>query len=381
MSPCGRFRYCSYHAVFTLTSLFRGLALHQFSSAELEETSDSLDRAIGGLPVVHGGDPLRPQPLLGSLKARLLQRIAEAHITDERRYSPLHFWLFMGAIVIVVILALTCSVNYYNRFRRDAEDAASIAKSNHSASQKSRESPKSSRRSRSEEESSTTSVRHSSFTATSSEAGATDGLEPRPAGGGPGSRPLCPLLIVPEGTRLACVVQNDVCRKKQDLSFNIRGMQSRGGQALFQMRVAEHGSVSPGIHVETLGGKEQLAFLSTKELWMGGSHASLQAQVLLPTCSITRPWGEPFGVIQKRDSGDYVMMRGKSDMWVFSGEFSTHSFTVTSTNGSQSVAAVCPGSTEEYQVYVQAKIDAGLLVLGLLAIDKCELDPNPSLSR
>merc|ERR550532_2786162 len=60
--------------------------------------------------------------------------------------------------------------------------------------------------------------------------------------------PLCPLLVVPAGTRLACIVQNRIWRERQELSFNVRGMQSRGGAALFQLRVSECGNQVPGVY-------------------------------------------------------------------------------------------------------------------------------------
>jgi len=290
---------------------------------------------------------------------------------EQRARGSFGFWLYMVATVLVLLLATASAIWYYKRSKPEPEGfggnghgRARAAVSAASARPKRARAARASRSSFTEA-SSCTGLAESTG-ASAEELPARHGQAPWP----PAQMPLCPLLIVPEGTRLACVVQNDVCRKKQDLSFNIRGMQSRGGAALFQMRVSEHGSLSPGIYVETLGGKEQLAFLSTEDLWQGSAR---------PVLSISRPWGEVYGSIQKSESGEYVVQRGKSGvMWVFSGDFLRHSVQVVTTSG-HAVASVCPGSSEEYQVYGQACTDAGLLILGLLAIDKCEADPGAAV--
>merc|ERR1719361_1299566 len=77
---------------------------------------------------------------------------------------------------------------------------------------------------------------------------------------------LCPWLRVPEGMGLACVVPNICCGKRQELTFNVDGVQ---GGPLFQVRISEFSKYEAGIHLETLQGWEQLAFLSTEELWLG----------------------------------------------------------------------------------------------------------------
>jgi len=180
----------------------------------------------------------------------------------------------------------------------------------------------------------------------------------------PGSQPglpLCPLLIVPDGTRLACIVQNDVRHKRQELSFDVVSMPGRGGAPLFRVRVSELGGESPGIYVETLSGREQLAFLSTEDVFKG---------IANPVLTISRPWGLPYGSIQKMEDGTYHVLRGKSTLLVFSGNFHSHDTQVRSSRGV--VAQVEGTSPEEYQVRMQARTDAGLVILGLLAIDKFE---------
>jgi len=174
---------------------------------------------------------------------------------------------------------------------------------------------------------------------------------------------LCPLLIVPDGTRLACIVQNDVRHKRQELSFDVVALPTRSGAPLFTVRISELGRETPGVYVETLSGREQLAFLSTEEVWKG---------VPNPVCTISRPWGLPYGTIQKSEDGAYHVNRGKTALLVFSGDFQNHKIQVRNSRGV--VAQTESTSPEEYQVRIQARTDAGLVILGLLAIDKCEVN-------
>jgi len=175
--------------------------------------------------------------------------------------------------------------------------------------------------------------------------------------------PLCPLLVVPDGTRLGCVVQNDVCRMKQELSFDVSAVPGRGGAPLFRARVSELSTEGPAIYVETLGGRDQLAFLSTEDLWRGAAS---------PVLGISRPWGLPYGTMQKGENGEYVVVRGQSPLLTFSGDYLSHSIQVMVPSG-HTIATTLQTSPEEYQVHMQARTDAGLVILGLLAIDKCEV--------
>mmetsp|Transcript_113795 Transcript_113795/g.302420 ORF Transcript_113795/g.302420 Transcript_113795/m.302420 type:complete len:381 (-) Transcript_113795:158-1300(-) len=175
--------------------------------------------------------------------------------------------------------------------------------------------------------------------------------------------PLCPLLVVPDGTRLGCVVQNDVCRMKQELSFDICAVPGRGGAPLFRARVSELSNEGPAIYVETLGGRDQLAYLSTEDLWRSASS---------PVLGISRPWGLPYGTMQKGENGQYVVVRGQSPLLTFAGDYLSHSIQVMVPSG-HTIATTLQTSSEEYQVHMQARTDAGLVILGLLAIDKCEI--------
>jgi len=178
--------------------------------------------------------------------------------------------------------------------------------------------------------------------------------------------PLCPLLVVPDGTRLGCVVQSDVCKMKQELSFDVSAVPARGGAPLFRARVSELGAESPAIYVEMLGGRDQLAFLSTEDLWRDSPN---------PVLGISRPWGLPYGTMQRGENGEYIVVRGQSPLLTFSGDFAAHSIQVMVPSG-HTIATTLQTSPEEYQVNMQARTDAGLVILGLLAIDKCEIAPR-----
>lgn len=180
--------------------------------------------------------------------------------------------------------------------------------------------------------------------------------------------PLCPSLVVPDNRRLACIVQAVAGRQKQDTIFDV--VSAREAQVpLFRIKIAELRDDSPAIYIETLGGKETLACLSTKELWSGASDN--------PVLAIHRPWGAQYATIQKNDAGDYIVYAGRHGqrsgppLLVLSGDIRTHSVKVS--NASNRVV----GQTEEaspgsYQVTVWARVDVGLVLLGLLAMAKCE---------
>lgn len=182
-------------------------------------------------------------------------------------------------------------------------------------------------------------------------------------------QPLCPLLVVPENTRLACVIQNDVCRRTQELTFNISGLSSCGGAPLFQIRVSDQDSANPGVFAESLDGKDMLAFLSTEELWRGDADAAR------PVLRIARPSGVAYGTMQKTQAGDYCVYRGNVELLRFTGDFVGHKVQVVDPQG-RLVAETWQKCPEEYQAHVYALFDASLVIIGFVAIDKCEIIPS-----
>eukprot|EP00747_Dinoflagellata_sp_TGD_P058974 gnl/TRDRNA2_/TRDRNA2_151354_c0_seq1.p1 gnl/TRDRNA2_/TRDRNA2_151354_c0~~gnl/TRDRNA2_/TRDRNA2_151354_c0_seq1.p1 ORF type:complete len:384 (+),score=63.39 gnl/TRDRNA2_/TRDRNA2_151354_c0_seq1:351-1502(+) len=173
---------------------------------------------------------------------------------------------------------------------------------------------------------------------------------------------LCPSLVVPDGTRLACVVRRRICNAKQNEIFDILGLPARGSAPLFRVCVAER-QANPGIFIETLGGVEKLAFMSTEELWRGTP---------APNFRIDRQDGTNFGTIQKKRNGSFVALRGRTSLLVLSGDLAAPSGIQVSDATGYVVASTREATTESYQVHCQAGADVALILFGLLAIDKSE---------
>jgi len=182
---------------------------------------------------------------------------------------------------------------------------------------------------------------------------------------------LCPQLVVPEDCTLQCALPRIVCHRRQSLIVSINSLASPSETVLLQARVAEGDSAGPsgpGIHLELLGG-EELAFLSTEDVW--ASRGARQ-----PELGVARASGAAYATIRRTDPSTYVMARGAAALMVFSGRFSRHELQVSCASG-QTVARVSPGGTEGmYEVTVYTNTDAGLIILGLLGIDKLEVEPT-----
>lgn len=183
--------------------------------------------------------------------------------------------------------------------------------------------------------------------------------------------PLCCALIIPDGSRLVCLIRTELRNEKQNLDFNILGAVERGRTPLFSIVVNEFGD-NPGISVQTLktseADSELLAHASTEDLWN-----LAQGSAMNPSLRIYRASGALYGMVQKVENGDYHVMRGHTHLLTLSGNFQNHDVEITSASG-RVVASVnpMPGAPEEYQMQVQARVDSGLVVLALLCIDKCE---------
>jgi len=173
---------------------------------------------------------------------------------------------------------------------------------------------------------------------------------------------LCPLLLIPLETRLDCLVDRKLCRKRQDTVFTVRGI---SGAELFQVRVAES-SATASIHLETLGGRDHLAAVSTEELWKTAN--------LSPRLELLHQGGAQFGFVQKSGT-DYVVQDRTSVLFRFVGDFAGHQYEAKNMQD-DTVASVNSISDTQYKVVVHAQTDAGLMVLSALAIDKCEIRPS-----
>jgi hypothetical protein len=183
--------------------------------------------------------------------------------------------------------------------------------------------------------------------------------------------PLCPQLVVPDTSNLRVVLPELACRMKQDLVLSVCSVPMLGGRPLFRARIAECSAADDGcgVYLETLCGEHHFAFASTSELWTAPSTAS-------PTLPILRPNGLQFATMRKTHAGDYSVNCGLGTLAVFSGDFSAHEAQVTSGQG-QVMAQVRKGVDGGYEVTTSPSIDAGMIILGLLLIDKCETDGKP----
>lgn len=170
---------------------------------------------------------------------------------------------------------------------------------------------------------------------------------------------LCAWLTMPKGTRLACVVPDHCRRKRQELTFHIT---TPKWAPLLLVRVSECTEGQAVVGLETLQAKEQLAFLSTQELWLGSAR---------PKLAITWPNGDAYGFIQAEPNGDYALRRGDdTPLWTLSGNFPGHRFQVKDAQG-HAIGSTQPAE-EGYQILIEAQVDVCLVILTLLAIDKCE---------
>lgn len=179
---------------------------------------------------------------------------------------------------------------------------------------------------------------------------------------------------VPENCKFQCVlyIPRVVCHRRQNMTVSINRLSVPGGTALYKAHVAEGDSADTsgaGIHLEMLGGEQEFTFLSTDDVW--ASQGKRQ-----PEMEITQTSGAKYATIKKIDPATYTMARGTDTLMVFSGRFSRHDVQVRCAKG-QTVARVSPSSTEnKYEVVVYTNTNAGLIILGLLAIDKVEVAPT-----
>lgn len=178
-------------------------------------------------------------------------------------------------------------------------------------------------------------------------------------------QPLCPDLVVPSGMELVFAVREVLNKERQKLSFSIVDLQ---GQALSHVIVNECGQDCV-IQLQMLD-QRPLAMVRTKQVHecSGG----------LP--EICRPSGEVFCSVTKIEpvpGGRYVL-RGMSGqrLLAFNGDFREKAINVVNSSGrlvsDTERCIVHFDNAPHYQVRVAPGVDAGLVLCGLLAIDKLE---------
>lgn len=181
-----------------------------------------------------------------------------------------------------------------------------------------------------------------------------------------GQDSLCPSLVVPSGTEFVFAVQEVITTERQELSFNIVDLK---GTPLSKVILSEsRQATQPKIMLQTMAGAP-LASVDTHE-WHHGTSEPM---------AICRSSGALFGRIQKEpSSGRYVIRhRAGRKLLTFHGDFHEKAVNVMSSITGQLVGAsekcvVDFNSMSHYQVRVAPSTDAGLVICGLLAIDKLE---------
>jgi len=179
----------------------------------------------------------------------------------------------------------------------------------------------------------------------------------------PRTRWLCPSLVVPSGMELVFAVSEVVSADKQQIAFHIVDLQ---GQPLSRVVIDEFGSRC-GIFLHSLDDRP-LAWVRTAHLYEKGGG--------LP--EICWPSGEVYGTIAKEDPVPHkrYMLRDTSGqrLLTFNGNFQEKAINVVNASGrlvcDTERCAAPRGDAPYYQVRVAPSVDAGLILCGLLAIDK-----------
>jgi len=188
-------------------------------------------------------------------------------------------------------------------------------------------------------------------------------------------------LVVPPGKRMVCLLERRLYNEPQELVFDITSGHHRGRSPLMKVRVSETTKDRcPNVGLEYLSG-ESLTFFTTQELWEERPNSELGRQV---SVALYGPSGAIFGQICRVPTERGVMyqvfkdhMRIDSPLYTFSGDFATHSIRVTECGPLGRLVASCEpsqaGDDEDVmQVKIEPLMDAGIVLLGLLAIDKIQ---------
>lgn len=187
---------------------------------------------------------------------------------------------------------------------------------------------------------------------------------------------LCPQLIVQAGYMLQCVLPGSLPGEGHSEVVLVRSIAD--GTPLFQARV-EGGGSEAAIFLETVRGEERLGSLSAKE-----------ADGPQPETEITRACGTRFGSMGRSERGGYVITSKTGTPVLLFGHGEANDLHVHDSGGHDvhvhdlhardlhvrdpsgtTLAEVRPGSDEgTYEVKIYSNGDAGLIVLGLLAIHR-----------
>lgn len=177
---------------------------------------------------------------------------------------------------------------------------------------------------------------------------------------------LCPSLLVPAGMEFVFAVREVVTRGRQEDAFDIVDLK---GSSLSRVVVTERNGrgLRPGIFIQTLM-KQPLAVVHTEQVHAGTSRSPV----------ICRPSGDLFGVLKKDDATGRYKLKHRSGykLLTFHGDFQEKAINVVNMSGKLVCATErCVldfDSHPHYQVRIAPHVDAGLVLCGLLGIDKLE---------
>lgn len=180
---------------------------------------------------------------------------------------------------------------------------------------------------------------------------------------------LCPPLLVPAGLEFVFALPEIVEGERQDESFNVVDLK---GAPLSHVVISERQTLreKTGIFLQTLAG-QTLAVVHTEQIHTGTGKSP-------PICW---PTGQPFGFLKQDTSGPQrsykLKHRSGQKLLTFTGSFSEKAITV-SNHANMTVAETkwCTLDFDKraqyYQVRVASHVDAGLIICGLLSIEKME---------
>lgn len=170
---------------------------------------------------------------------------------------------------------------------------------------------------------------------------------------------LCPSLVVPQGMDLVFAIRSALSQQRQELDFNILDLQ---GAPLCRVVVAERGERKApccGIFLQTLT-RMPLAVVNTEQLYAGSGPPS-----------ICRPNGSLFGVLKHNGSAGYSLKHTSGRRLLeFTGDFRRKSATAVDSSGLR--VCVTEPNDQGYQIRIGPRVDAGMVISCLLAIDKLE---------
>lgn len=134
---------------------------------------------------------------------------------------------------------------------------------------------------------------------------------------------------------------------------------------MLKVSVQEGDRTGCSISLQDRDGGDTIAILSTEELW--STPRSDKAQT---TLSMLRPTRALYATVQKFGGNNgLVVMRGQTPLLSLAGDFGKAEVKAFAADGTL-IASTTPVSSEDYHLYVQAKVDAGVVILALLAADK-----------